>query len=120
MSQPPIRLRVTPPIGEPFEHLCEADALVVGRSSKADLILSDRFLSRQHARFYREGEVWIVEDLGSRNTTLLNGQPLAVPARVSPGDLVPLSETAISVEGFRSAPPRPKENAVRTSSSDTI
>src|SRR5512139_2241634 len=121
MSQPPIRLRVTPPIGEPFEHLCEADALVVGRSSKADLVLSDRFLSRQHARFYREGDDWMVEDLGSRNTTLLNGRPLAVPARVSPGDLIKLSETVISVEGFDSAPSRPKsEDKVRTSSSDTI
>ncbi len=95
MSTIPLRLRVTPPIGEPFEHLCEGDALVVGRSSKADLVLSDRFLSRQHARFYREGEGWMVEDLGSRNTTLLNGRPLAVPARVSAGDLVKLYQAMV-------------------------
>ena len=121
MTPIPLRLRVTPPIGEPFEHLCESDALVVGRSSKADLVLSDRFLSRQHARFYREGEGWMVEDLGSRNTTLLNGRPLAVPARVSAGDLVKLSETVISIEGFDTAPSRPKaEDGVKTSSSDTI
>jgi len=120
MSPIPIRLRVTPPIGEPFEHLCEGDALVVGRSSKADLVLSDRFLSRQHARFYREGEGWMVEDLGSRNTTLLNGRPLAVPARVSAGDLVKLSETVIAVEGFdTAASPRPEER-LKSSSSDTI
>jgi serine phosphatase RsbU (regulator of sigma subunit) len=121
MSPIPLRLRVTPPIGDPFDHLCEGDALVVGRSSKADLVLSDRFLSRQHARFYREGDAWMVEDLGSRNTTLLNGRPLAVPARVSAGDLVKLSETVISVEGFDTAAPGPKsEDKVRTSSSDTI
>ena len=72
----------------------------MGRSSKADLVLSDRFLSRQHARFYREGEAWMVEDLGSRNTTLLNGRPLAVPGRVSAGDLVKLSETVITIDGF--------------------
>ena len=120
MSPIPIRLRVTPPIGEPFDHLCEGDALVVGRSSKADLVLSDRFLSRQHARFYREGEGWMVEDLGSRNTTLLNGRPLAVPARVSAGDLVKLSETVIAVEGFdTAASPRPEER-LKSSSSDTI
>jgi len=121
MSPIPIRLRVTPPIGEPFEHLCEGDTLVVGRSSKADLVLSDRFLSRQHARFYREGDGWMVEDLGSRNTTLLNGRPLAVPARVSAGDLVKLSETVIAIEGFDTAASRPKaENSLKTSSSDTI
>jgi phosphoserine phosphatase RsbU/P len=121
MSQPPIRLRVTPPIGEPFEHLCEADTLVVGRSSKADLVLSDRFLSRQHARFFREGDGWVVEDLGSRNTTLLNGRPLATPARLSTGDLVKLSETVISVEGFDATSSRPKsDSSSKTSSSDTI
>lgn len=121
MSQPPIRLRVTPPIGEPFEHLCEADSLTVGRSSKADLVLSDRFLSRQHARFYRDGDAWVVEDLGSRNTTLLNGRPLATPARLSIGDLVKLSETVISIEAFDATSSRPKSDSVsRTTSSDTI
>ena len=107
MSSIPLRLRVTPPIGEPFEHLCEADTLIVGRSSKADLVLSDRFLSRQHARFYREGDGWMVEDLGSRNTTLLNGRPLAVPGRVSAGDLVKLSETVITIDGFDTTASRP-------------
>jgi pSer/pThr/pTyr-binding forkhead associated (FHA) protein len=121
MSPNPLRLRVTPPIGEPFDHLCEADSLIVGRSSKADLVLSDRFLSRQHARFYREGDAWMVEDLGSRNTTLLNGRPLAVPGRVSAGDLVKLSETVITIEGADGASSRPKtEDSVKTSSSDTI
>ncbi len=121
MNPTPLRLRVTPPIGEPFEHLCEVDSLVVGRSSKADLVLADRFLSRQHARFYREGGDWMVEDLGSRNTTLLNGRPVAVPGRVSPGDLVKVSETVITIEGFDATSPRPKaEDGVKTSSSDTI
>jgi serine phosphatase RsbU (regulator of sigma subunit) len=123
MSPPPIRLRVTPPIGEPFEHLCEADTLTVGRSSKADLVLADRFLSRQHARFYREGDGWVVEDLGSRNTTLLNGRPLATPARVSAGDLVKLSETVISIEGFdaTASKPKPKSDAhSKSGSSDTM
>jgi phosphoserine phosphatase RsbU/P len=121
MSPVPLRLRVTPPIGEPFDHSCDADSLIVGRSSKADLVLSDRFLSRQHARFYRERDGWMVEDLGSRNTTLLNGRPLAVPVRVSAGDLVKLSETVISVEGFDASASRPRsEDGVKTSSSDTI
>jgi serine phosphatase RsbU (regulator of sigma subunit) len=98
MSSTPLRLRVTPPIGEPFDHLCESDALVVGRSSKADLVLSDRFLSRQHARFYREGDGWMVEDLGSRNTTLLNDRPLGQPTVVRPGDVIRLAESRLVVE----------------------
>jgi serine phosphatase RsbU (regulator of sigma subunit) len=115
----PLRLRVTPPVGEPFDHVCEIDSLVIGRSSKADLVLSDRFLSRQHARIFREGDDWMVEDLGSRNTTLLNGRPVAAPARLTPGDLVKLSETVIAVEGFGAEAGGPS-SGMRTSSSDTI
>ncbi len=114
----PLRLRVTPPVGDAFEHVCTTESLVVGRSSRADLVLSDRFLSRQHARFYREGDGWMVEDLGSRNTTLLNGRPVTGPARVGPGDLVKLSETVIAVAGEGGAVPAPP--AEEKSSSDTI
>ncbi len=116
----PLRLRVTPPVGEPFEHVCDVDSLVVGRSSKADLVLSDRFLSRQHARFYREGGEWMVEDLGSRNTTMLNGRPLAAPSRVGGGDLVKLSETVISIEGFDAQAASRPPGERRETSSDTI
>jgi serine phosphatase RsbU (regulator of sigma subunit) len=120
MSPPPLRLRITPPIGESFEHFCEGDSLVVGRSSKADLVLSDRFLSRLHARFFLEQETWYVEDLGSRNTTLLNGRPVASPMHLATGDLVKLSETVISVEGFGAATERPKSVPDEISSSDSI
>ncbi len=120
MSSPPLRLRITPPVGESFEHFCEGDSLVVGRSSKADLVLSDRFLSRLHARFFLEGETWYVEDLGSRNTTLLNGRPVASPMHLAPGDMVKLSETVISVEGFDVAAEKPKRASDDVASSDSI
>jgi serine phosphatase RsbU (regulator of sigma subunit) len=113
---------VTPPTGESFEHLCAGDSLVVGRSSKADLVLSDRFLSRQHARFFLEGETWMVEDLGSRNTTMLNGRPVASPTHLARGDLVKLSETVIRVEGFEPATEKAKLGSLSdlASSSDSI
>jgi serine phosphatase RsbU (regulator of sigma subunit) len=121
MSPPPLRLRITPPIGESFEHFCDSETLVVGRSSKADLVLSDRFLSRLHARFFLEGETWYVEDLGSRNTTLLNGRPVASPMHLAPGDLVKLSETVITVEGFEAATEKPRSASEdEISSSDSI
>jgi serine phosphatase RsbU (regulator of sigma subunit)/pSer/pThr/pTyr-binding forkhead associated (FHA) protein len=120
MTAPPLRLRITPPIGDPFEHFCEGEALVVGRSSKADLVLSDRFLSRLHARFFLEGETWYVEDLGSRNTTLLNGRPVASPMHLAGGDLVKLSETVITVEGFDKQADKPRSSVDEVSSSDSI
>jgi hypothetical protein len=57
-------LRVEPQGGDPFTHEAAGDSLVVGRSSKADLKVQDPFMSRLHARFFREGDRWLVEDLG--------------------------------------------------------
>jgi serine phosphatase RsbU (regulator of sigma subunit) len=71
---------------------------VIGRSSKADLVLADRFLSRIHARLFRKDEAWYVEDLGSRNTTLLNDRPLAHPTIVRPGDVIRLARSRLIVE----------------------
>lgn len=120
MSETPLRLRITPPVGEPYDHKCDADSLVVGRSSKADLVLSDRFLSRQHARIFRDGAAWMVEDLGSRNTTLLNGRPVATPMRLSPGDQLKLSETVITVGDADSVASKPSDDRGEATSSDTI
>ena len=52
------------------------EAVVLGRSSKADVVLADRFLSRQHARLFLRDGSWFLEDLGSRNTTFLNDRPV--------------------------------------------
>jgi len=120
MSSLPIRLRIAPPAGESFDHLCQGESLIVGRSSKADLVLSDRFLSRQHARFFLQDGTWFVEDMGSRNTTLLNGRPVASPMHLAAGDLVKLSETLITIEGFEAGPEKTKSPITDVSSSDSI
>jgi sigma-B regulation protein RsbU (phosphoserine phosphatase) len=93
-----LRLRVEPPAGAPFRHEC-GDSIVVGRSSEADVKVADRFMSRRHARLYPDGERWYVEDLGSRNPTLLNGVVVAGPTCVSPGDVLQLAHTKLRVEG---------------------
>jgi serine phosphatase RsbU (regulator of sigma subunit) len=94
-----LRLRLEPRDGEPFRHEVRADAVVIGRSSKADVVLADRFLSRLHARLFRRDEAWYVEDLGSRNTTFLNDRPLGQPTVVRPGDVIRLAESRLIVEG---------------------
>ncbi len=102
-----LHLRLEPRDGEPFRHEVNADAVVIGRSSKADLVLADRFLSRMHARLFRKDDAWYLEDLGSRNTTFLNEHPLGQPTVVRPGDVIRLAESRLIVEG----PPRPSASA---------
>jgi len=68
---------------------------VIGRSSGAELVLADRFLSRKHAKLHREGDAWFIEDLGSRNGTLLNGNKVEQPMPVKSGDEIRLSGSVI-------------------------
>jgi sigma-B regulation protein RsbU (phosphoserine phosphatase) len=95
----PLVLHVEPRDGEPFRHEVRGEAAILGRSSKADVILADRYLSRQHARFFLRDGSWFLEDLGSRNTTFLNERPLAQPTPVRAGDVIRLAESRIVVEG---------------------
>jgi phosphoserine phosphatase RsbU/P len=100
-----IRLHVQCPSQGEFERVVSGDSLVVGRSSRSDLPVNDPFLSRQHARLFRIGQEWYVEDLGSRNTTLLNSRPLASATRLAQGDVLRLSETEIRILEIGSAAP---------------
>lgn len=93
-------LRVEPHLGAPFERRAEGAPLVLGRSSSADIVVPDRFMSRLQARFFREREAWYIEDLGSSNPTRLNGRRVTRPARVVPGDVISVSDTRVHVEGL--------------------
>ncbi len=94
-----LRLHVIPAHGDPFDQVLDGESLVLGRSSAAELVLADRFLSRRHARLHREGETWLVEDLGSRNGTLLNGVRVEKPTKISAGDELRLSGSVIMIRG---------------------
>jgi signal transduction histidine kinase/CheY-like chemotaxis protein len=52
-------------------------ACVIGRASDATVRLSDRGVSMHHARVSRlAGDRFVLEDMSSRNGTLVNGQPI--------------------------------------------
>ncbi len=64
--------------------------LVIGRSAPAGLILLHPEISRRHARLYYQQGNYILEDLGSRNGTFVNGQPLRGPQVLADGDEIQL------------------------------
>ncbi len=101
------RLHVTPAQGEPFDYSFSEASLVIGRSSASDLVLADQFLSRRHTRLYLAGSTLFVEDLGSRNGTLLNGSPVTQPAAVKPGDVIKLSGSSIAIQVGATVEPPP-------------
>jgi serine phosphatase RsbU (regulator of sigma subunit) len=71
----------------------------IGRSSMNDLPISDKMLSRQHARIVKDDDGGLsVEDLGSRNGTFLNGERLATPQPLKAGDRITLGGVTLKLE----------------------
>jgi sigma-B regulation protein RsbU (phosphoserine phosphatase) len=80
------------------------DRIMLGRSSNCELCYpDDAGLSRQHMVLTRTGMDWSVEDLGSKNGTLLNGRRLEAPAPFRSGDRITAGHLIIEfadVTGF--------------------
>ena len=71
--------------------------IVIGRSPGADIVLGDDFVSGRHARVSPSGDGAVVEDLGSTNGTILNGQPLNARTTLRPGDIIDIGAARLKV-----------------------
>jgi hypothetical protein len=92
------RLRIVDPADHRGETYPLGDELTVGRGGGCGIVLTaDQFVSTVHARVYRRGEDLLVEDLGSRNGTFVNGERVVAPTRVKRGDRVQFGETVAEV-----------------------
>jgi len=70
---------------------------IIGRSRRADIVLSDPNVSRQHAEVRREGDSYVVLDLDSTNGVFVNGRP-AKRATLQEGDVIELGATRLRFE----------------------
>lgn len=75
-----------------------ADGAVLGRGDQADIQLQDTFASSQHARLAPQGDVMVLEDLGSTNGTYLNEEPLRGPQPLHPGDKIRIGDSSFTFE----------------------
>jgi predicted component of type VI protein secretion system len=69
-------------------------AAVIGRTGPADVVVADPTVSAQHCRLVRTPSGWAIEDLGSSNGTLVNGEPIDDRRPLAPGDVVGLGRRA--------------------------
>jgi hypothetical protein len=70
---------------------------VIGRSRDSDLTLDDPNVSRRHAELRRQGDTWMVADLGSKNGVKVNGRRVE-HAVLKPGDEITLGLSRLSFE----------------------
>lgn len=70
----------------------------IGRSAGNTIVLEDDFASLEHALIILRGDQWLLEDLGSRNGTLLNDVPIATTTVVVAGDVITIGRTSLKLE----------------------
>ncbi|RNE48154.1 FHA domain-containing protein FhaB/FipA [Corynebacterium alimapuense] len=68
---------------------------VLGRSPECDFQLGDDYSSGRHARLFRRGSDWFVEDLDSRNGTFVGGYRIDQPERVGVGTDIKVGRTTV-------------------------
>ena len=94
-----VRQGLTP--GKVFE--LARDVIVIGRDLKADVVLNDPEISRNHCRLTAQAGGYQVEDMESTNGTFVNNQKVTDPRMLQPGDLVGLGENLVLEYGVSDA-----------------
>lgn len=75
----------------------------VGRADENDIVLSGDLVSRKHCRFHVGSGGVIFEDLGSRNGTRLNQEPVTGSVDLSAGDVVGIGDNTLALKRLRQA-----------------
>jgi adenylate cyclase len=76
---------------------------MVGRSEDSDFVITDRWISRNHAMLQAmdNGEMYLI-DLGSRNGSFLNGRRVSIPVTLKNGDRLTFGQTELVFHSPRS------------------
>ena len=112
-------------IGAAVELTVPIGTSVLGRGNDCALRVNDPRLSRHHARFHFDGENLSIEDAGSTNGVLVNGDRIQKPTGLKNGDEVVCGPCLFSVQSdatFRSSPSEllPQPESAPGRSTDTM
>src|SRR4051812_43451007 len=89
----------------------------LGRADENDIVLAGEAVSRKHLRITVAAGALSVEDLGSRNGSKLNNDPLNGTATLKAGDVLHIGENALTI---RELAGRSKSSIRRLNTSENI
>ncbi len=75
-------------------YLVRDTVVFIGRDSSSTIMLPDRQVSRKHASISPQGSEFLIEDLGSRNGTMVNNRPVHQQI-MKPGDEITMGSTVL-------------------------
>ena len=99
--KPRLRVEIGTQRGQVFEipPQQEKESILLGRGAFCDVRINDMQVSTKHCQFINEGSHLYVEDLGSKNGTRVNAQPIKGKVELEDGDTVNVGTCALIVEG---------------------
>ncbi|MDQ1684413.1 MAG: hypothetical protein QOC82_1150 [Frankiaceae bacterium] len=71
--------------------------VTIGRADSSTLVVSDDYVSNNHARLVPDGDAWILEDLGSTNGTYLDRQRVTQATPVPIGTPIRIGKTVMEL-----------------------
>ncbi len=92
--------------------LLDRPILILGRSAECSIVMDDVSISRQHVQFSRQANGDYVQDLTSRNGTLVNNEPLPAPRLLRTGDQICLGTINLEYTAAQHAHVAPLPNIV--------
>ncbi len=77
--------------------------LTIGRGAECGITLDDGLVSRRHARLEIRGRHVVIEDLGSHNGVMVNGQRIPGPTQLRNGDRIVIGSIELELVERREA-----------------
>lgn len=74
-----------------------SDAITIGRQQGNTIQLTEKNVSRRHARLYPEADGWVIEDLGSYNGIKVNNDTVDGRTRLREGDVVEIGDYHLAI-----------------------
>jgi pSer/pThr/pTyr-binding forkhead associated (FHA) protein len=75
------------------------EEITIGRQDGNTIRLTERNVSRRHARLLKDNGSLLIEDLGSYNGVRVNGDRIAGPTRIKEGDLIEIGDYDLGIQG---------------------
>ena len=75
----------------------QGEEITLGRDPACDCILQSETVSAYHARFTHHHNQWWLEDLKSKNKTIINGEIVTTPVVVTSGDQISCGDVKILI-----------------------
>src|SRR5262249_32334215 len=93
---PSLYLKWSGPEGREVNFALTADQVVIGRKSDVDVVLSNPYVSRQHARLVKDEDGYTLIDLNSTHGTWVNGERIE-RRKLHSGDRISLGQDRLEL-----------------------